>query len=154
MKGQTVNSILQDWVCELGLRHQGVLVSAIRGCDNVPREDPSKHINRFYRACILKAHCGDVNKAVSFMKWIDNPAEFNALADTFFRSIDHYPNHYILHLAHAAEICGYYMPGEQHRWWARFYYRIIKKFHMAAETKAELDARLNMDEESFGRAQA
>lgn len=148
------NGIVQAWVCALGLRHQGVLVSAIRGCDNVPREDASKHISRFYRACILKAHCGDASKAGSFMKWIDDREDFEHLCADFFRSIDHYPNHFILHLAHAAEICGYYMPGEQSAWWMEFYIRIVRKFHMMPETKQELDWRLNLDETSFVAEQA
>lgn len=30
-------SIIQPWVENIGLRHQGVLVSAMRGCDTAPR---------------------------------------------------------------------------------------------------------------------
>jgi hypothetical protein len=33
--------ILQEWVARLGLRHQGVLVTAIRGCATMPKEDAS-----------------------------------------------------------------------------------------------------------------
>ncbi len=32
-------SIVQPWAAKLGLRHQGVLVSAVRGCDSISRED-------------------------------------------------------------------------------------------------------------------
>ena len=51
-----MTSILQNWVMNLGLRHQGVLVSSIRGCDNAPRHDPSKIIQRLLRGSILIPH--------------------------------------------------------------------------------------------------
>ena len=37
---------------ELGLRHQGVLISAMRGCDTAPRSDPSKVIQRILRGAV------------------------------------------------------------------------------------------------------
>jgi hypothetical protein len=60
-------SILQSWVEKLGLRHQGVLVSAMRGCDLAPRHDPSKLAQRLLRGAVLEPHCGRVVKPVSYI---------------------------------------------------------------------------------------
>ena len=49
-------SILQPWVERIGLRHQGVIVSAMRGCDIAPRHDISKRIQRLLRGAIVAAN--------------------------------------------------------------------------------------------------
>ena len=46
-------SVLQPWVKTLGLRHQGVLMSCVRGCDNVPKEDATKLLARCLRAVLF-----------------------------------------------------------------------------------------------------
>lgn len=148
-----MTSIVQDWAAELGLRHQGVLMAAIRGCDSAEREDDFKWLSRFYRACVLKAHCKDPRNAVSFMLWCDDEDLFKQRASFVVKSFDHYPVHFLLHFIHAAEICGYKMPGPQGAWWKWFYLRMVTKFHMNPETEVELDARLNAPEMIFKEQQ-
>lgn len=171
-----MKSILQPWVMTLGLRHQGVLLTAVRGCDMAPKESASKTLTRYYRSAILEAHCGDATKSKSFIEVPVSIEVFKAAEDAFFHEWDALPLHYVMHLAHAAEIVGYYMTPDsviqvqemgktrchlstmvhpqhiQHAWHA-FYLRVCKKLHMTPETKAELDARLNKDEDAFGRDQ-
>ena len=147
-------SIMQDWVSDLGLRHQGVLVAAIRGCDGAPKDDACKLLTRFYRACILTAHCGDPRKARSFMIWCNSREEFWALATPFLSDFDQYPNHFVMHLLHSTEVLGYYHPDLDIReWWRQFYGTLVKKMHLNIETKAELDARLNPGEAEFADQQ-
>lgn len=148
------SGILREWVSALGLRHQGLILTAIRGCDDVPREDSSKWLTRFYRACVLRAHCGDPNQARSFMVWTDDPGVFWANASPFIRSHDHYPHHFLMHLLHAAEVVGYKMPRSlQQQWWQTFYVQLAGKFHLGAESEADLDRRLNADEQTFAKLQ-
>jgi hypothetical protein len=47
-------SILQDWVQSLGLRQQGVILTAIRGCDTAPKLDTAKALTRSLRECVGK----------------------------------------------------------------------------------------------------
>lgn len=148
------NNIIQDWASDLGLRHQGVLVSAIRGCDSAHREDPSKYLVRVYRGILLRPHCKDLSKAASFMIPYSRVG-WNYSSSEFYQSIDHYPNHWLLHWTHACEIVGYYHPETETRLaFDSMYLRLVKKFHMRPETREELDNRLNVDEETFGRQQA
>ncbi len=142
-----MKSILQDWVMELGLRHQGVLLTAIRGCDTVERHDPVKLIARALRGELLVPHCGDIAKSASFMRRYEGD-ELMRLMEAFAKSHDHYPHHYLMHLIHAAEIVGYYHP-ERAGYWRAFYVCMCGKLHMTPETKAELDHRLNADEATF-----
>jgi hypothetical protein len=149
-----MNSIVKDWAAALGLRHQGVLVSAIRGCDSAPREDSSKYLVRVYRGVLLKAHCGDVKEAGSFMVPFDDEQWDHKVAD-FLRSIDHYPNHWLLHWMHACQIVGYYHPDEAISTpFFLLYRRLVKKFHLNPETLYELEQRLNADEATFVKQQA
>lgn len=148
-----MKSILQPWVMELGLRHQGVLVSSVRGCDSAVRHDPSKRLARALRAEILVAHVGDPKKAKTFIEAVDESV-LRERMEEFLNSSDHYPNHYVLHLMHAAEIVGYKHPQMASRdLWSEFYFKMCKKLHVNRETEAQLDARLNADEEAFHRAQ-
>lgn len=148
-----MKGIMQDWVNKLGLRHQGVLVSAIRGCDTVSRDEASKWLARFYRACILNAHIGDVKKSVSFIKWME-PDEFWGYANTVLNFHDHLPHHYIMHMVHSAEILGYYHPDPiVNAMWRDFYHLFADKLHMNVETKEQLDHRLHASETEFEIAQ-
>lgn len=147
------DSIIQQWAADLGLRHQGVLVSAIRGCDSVSRDDPSKYLVRVYRGILLRPHCFDISKAASFMLPFSGP-NWEEEKINFLKSIDHYPNHWILHFAHACEIVGYKHPEAKIRVpFYELYYLLVKKFHMRPEDEAALDRRLNADEETFAKSQ-
>lgn len=151
-----MSSILQPWVQDLGLRHQGVLVSACRGCDVAPRHDPSKLMQRILRGAILEPHCGREVKPVSYIVVEDDPTLWDAAMHAFSSSWDHYPNHYVLHVLHAAEIIGYYGPGKaptySHRW-NKWYLECCYIMHLNPESKDQLDSRLNADEEAFGELQ-
>jgi hypothetical protein len=46
-------SVLQDWVCELPLMQQTVLVVALRGPDNVDKNHIGKFLLRWMRRCVL-----------------------------------------------------------------------------------------------------
>jgi hypothetical protein len=145
--------VLQEWVMRLGLRLQGVLVSAIRGCDTVQRHDHSKVLARVYRAEILNAYGLDPKKSKSFILWADIPATVEMMKK-FLNDCDHLPNHYVMHFIHAAEILGYCHPDAERRdMWASFYRVACKKFHLRPETAAELLDRLNKDEDNFHKAQ-
>ena len=144
-----MSCIIQSWATDLGLRHQGVLVSAIRGCDSVNREDDSKWLVRCYRGILLNAHCKDIKKAASFMVPFDQEIWDHSCAD-FLRSIDHYPNHWLLHFMHACEIVGYKHPDvEVGIAFITLYRKLVKKFHLSAESESELDLRLNANEATF-----
>lgn len=141
-------SVLQDWVMHLGLRHQGVLLSALRGCDTAPKDDASKLFVRCLRNELLNAHCGDNKKSGSYIEYVEGDEllrRFNDLS----HNLDHYPHHYLAHLLHAIEIMGYKMPLERRGYWHGFYMILCKGLHCHPETEVELDKRLNADEQTF-----
>ena len=145
-------SILQDWVQELGLRHQGVLVSAMRGCDTAPRHDPSKLIQRLLRGAVLIPHVGKYGNPKTYMRSEPDINVWWDCANEFLRNWDHYPNHYVIHFIHATEIIGYKGPNDFPTFssrWLQFYNLSCKAFHLTAETEIELDLRLNANEEEF-----
>ena len=62
--------VLQDWLCDLTLMQQSVVISAIRGCDGVPKRHKAKplvlHINEmvdpglYLRSLIITPAARDV----------------------------------------------------------------------------------------------
>lgn len=146
-------SILQDWVTTLGLRHQGVLLTAVRGCDTVSRENPSKALTRAYRAEILVCHCGDPAKARSFIEACAGE-ELMRRMNAVVKDHDALPHHYLMHLVHAAQILGYKHPDPNVRaLWFGFYVSMANKFHLQYELEPQMDARLDAPEEAFAAAQ-
>lgn len=149
-----MSSVMRAWVCGLGLRHQGVLLGAICGCDSVPKEDPAKALTRAYRCSVLEPFCGDPRKSSSFIEAVTE-GELLARMRAFAGSFDHYPTHFVLHLTHAAEVVGYKGPAQvpyvHADAWRGFYARMCSKMHVTPEAEAELDARLGASEEAFAR---
>ena len=171
-------SIIQGWVQELGLRHQGVLVSAVRGCDTLPKENPAKTLSRFLRGSILVPHDYFTGRRRTvhdaYMALPDIQIWDDTVKGFFKEDWDVLPLHYTLHLAHAAEILGYCYPLTQHYMcgghfhansdmmvhepllrdaWLKLYQKLCNKMHMLPETKTQLDARLDADEATFKAAQ-
>lgn len=146
-----MKSVLKDWVMELGLRHQGVLLTAVRGCDTAPKNDPSKLFTRCYREVVLNSHCGDAAKAATFIEKVSDE-ELKTRFDNFRKNLDHYPHHYVMHLIHAIEIVGYKHPDAQTRFqWQAMYGALCRGLHVRFETERELDGRLDADEETFAK---
>jgi hypothetical protein len=151
-----VPSIMQPWTMEIGLRHQGVLVSAMRGCDTAARHDHSKIAQRLLRGAVLIPHCGRFVNPATYILQERDPSSWWQIMTPFLESWDHYPNHYVVHFVHASEVIGYCAPEEfptyPHRW-KKFYELACHKLHLTPETKAQLDDRLNADEALFRERQ-
>ena len=149
-------SIMQDWTHHIGMRHQGVLVSAMRGCDLAPRHDPSKLAQRTLRSAVLIPHSGRFANPASYITVEPDVAKWWVTMNVFSASWDHYPNHYVMHFLHAAEIVGYYAPDSHPAFssrWCAWYHQGCNILHMNPETKDQCERRLNADEETFRRAQ-
>jgi len=144
-------SVLQDWVMMLPLRHQGVLISAVRGCDTAVRHDASKMFARCLRAAILHAA---VERPTSFIDFVSDDV-LRERMDVYLNNWDHYPQHYNMHVVHAAAIIAYYGPTttvHTHAW-GDFYKAACRKLHLKPESIHELEERLCADEEFFHAAQ-
>jgi len=139
-------SVLKPWVEKLGLRHQGCLMSCIRGCDSVPKDDPTKLLVRCLRAVLLNSYDP---KPSSFIDHVGDEALHGRMV-AVLTNHDHYPVHYLLHLLHGAEIVGYCHPepavAEPWQW---FYMKLAQCFHLNVETEKQLDARLSACEAQF-----
>ena len=139
-------SVLQDWVMDLGLRHQGVLLSASRGCDSVPKEDPSKKLVRVLRGACFNSYDPRPSSYIERVGFDELASRMSA----FLGSCDHHPQHFVAHLMHAAEIVGYHHPdGPTREIWRRFYEAICDGLHVNPETEEQLEDRLRAGESEF-----
>jgi hypothetical protein len=149
----TPRPVLQDWVMCLGVRLQGVLVSAIRGCDTAQRHDHTKVLSRVYRSEILRSFSGDPKKSKSFILAATIP-ETVEMMEKFLNDCDHLPSHFVMHFLHAAEILGYYHPDLERRdMWCSFYLVGCRKYHVRPEPPSDLIERLEKEEEAFHKDQ-
>jgi hypothetical protein len=98
--------VLQPWVKQLTLRHQGVLMACVRGCDSVPKEDATKALARCLRGTFLQSFDP---KPSSFIEHVDDTVLRDRMV-AVLKNLDHYPIHYIMHLMHGSEIIGYKWP--------------------------------------------
>jgi len=145
-----MKSVLRDWVMELPLRHQGVLITALRGCDSAPKENSAKPLVRALRYAVLNpADEREVGMPSAFMSPGFSDEELRA----FLKDWDHYPIHFVQHLMHACQVVGNcYPPEEKLRGpstagsaFLFAYHSMVHKLRLNPETPAEMHARLTED---------
>ena len=134
-----MKTVVRGWLSEYcTYKQQTVLLSALRGCDGIQKEDPSKQLVRGLRAEILHS-ANPGQSARSFMV----PDDFSTAADMFLNSLDHYPVHWLFHFTHATEVIGYKHPNADVRnLWFTIYSAICKALHLYVESEGSLDERL------------
>lgn len=144
-----MKSVLQDWVMELPLRHQGTLLTAVRGCDNEPKTwtsrgvaySPGRRLTAFIRFCFM------------------NPADIREVdyeEGSFFQStppmpfkpseFGHLPQHWYSHVMHSLEIIGQYHPdGITAEKAYMMYIEMVHNLHLNPESSDAMEARLTED---------
>jgi hypothetical protein len=146
-----MSSSVRKWVTEIPWMQQGVLFSALRGCDGLPHNDVSKIIIRGYRNTILKpAHFSG-----SFLGMIPLGEDLVKAMNAFSGNFDKYPMHFLTHLAHASEIIGYKHPNKEVRdVWEKFYVDIVRRMHLYPESKIQMEERLKDDSDTVANSTA
>lgn len=135
-------SILREWVTYLPIRHQGVLITALRGCDNAPKENSAKNVLRALRYMVLNpADERELDFPSAFMLRELKAEHIVA----FLKDWDHYPIHFVQHLMHAVEVIAYCHETPHHEPWYGFYHRICHKLHVNPETPMQMEERLTED---------
>lgn len=148
-----MTSVLQEWVMGLPLREQGTLLTAVRGCDDEPKqwtargiaESPGRRLTAFIRWCFMvPADPREVDIPGAFFQSQPpepfKPSEFG-----------HLPQHWYAHVMHALEVIGYRHPnlsvsGEA----LGLYFDMVANLHLAVETKAAMVERLSEDRIATG----
>lgn len=164
--------VLQDWVQELTLMQQSVLISTVRGPDGIRKDHVAKLLLRWLRRnVLLSAFDGTVLEWPNVLGGgsftgpsinartsdeLENPEycaiELTMLGRLYLNRVDELPHHFQLHLMHAAEILGYKHPVAWVRaWWYSFYLSIVNDAHLFPESEALMDQRLG-DTEAGWRA--
>ena len=140
---KVARSVVQSWVADSGmsLKQQTVVLCALRGCDGLTKEDPSKALVRWYRSVVLvSAHPGGgVN---TFMR---DAHDFIEAASRFMNNgLDHYPMHWLMHFAHGVEIVGFYHPDRSVRDRASKLYNaiVVDGLHLREEQRHDCNMRL------------
>lgn len=141
-------SVLQDWVAALPLRAQGTLLTCVRGCDLTPKfplDSPERQLVGMLRHAFLNpADPREVGVPGSF--FIPGPPSESWLKHTKFSVFGHYPQHWVSHVMHSAEVLGMchpnaYAAGQ----WLRVYLQFCKNFHVRPETKDDFLQRMTED---------
>lgn len=144
LQEKTFQSVLKDWVCDLPLREQGTLLTAIRGCDLTPKyplDSIERTITAFVRCAVMNPFDErEIDREIGCFMQTNLPVNWKA--STF----GHYPLHYVMHLVHALEIICYRCPDPTFSVTAGVAYsRFVSSFHLNIETKEEMEARLGED---------
>lgn len=134
-------SIIRQWVSDLSNRHQVALLTAMRGCDYIQRDNTARPIVRALRFAVMDM--GDDlplairnNFLFPTLQWPD--------IESFLKDWDRYPVHFLHHLMHACEVTGYKHPDQGFaRDFRSVYQGLTLNLHVTLETEPEMDARLN-----------
>lgn len=147
--GIKTHSVLQDWVINLPLRHQGTLLTAVRGCDFEAKTwtsqgvgySPGRRLTAFIRYCFM-------NPA--------DPREVDYEEGSFFQSkppnpfkpseFGHLPQHWYSHAMHGLEVIAYCHPNHEIADDAYSLYQdMVHNLHLNIESPLEMLNRLIED---------
>lgn len=146
---KTSGSVLQPWVMLLPLRHQGVLLTAVRGCDDEAKQwertgvaySPGRRLTAFIRWCFMvpaDIREVDFEEGSFFMSTPPSPFKPSAFG--------HLPLHWYTHAMHALEVIGYHHPDYPTSKQAyALYYDMVQALHLNVETEEEMHERLTED---------
>lgn len=141
-----MRSVLQDWVMELGLREQGTLLCAIRGCDLTPKyplDSLERRLVGAIRYAILNAADPREIDSAPGCFMVSKPPYGQELKVS---ALGHYPQHWVAHLMHACEVLGYRHPDElERRTWNLIYRKFCHGYHVEPESPAMFESRMNED---------
>lgn len=144
-----MTSVLQDWVMELPLREQGTLLTAVRGCDDEPKQwvrtgvaySPGRRLTAYIRWCFMNPADPrevDLEEGAFFMSTPPDPFKPSAFG--------HLPLHWNTHVMHALEVIGYRHPNIMCRSTAyQLYQEMVHSLHLNVETADEMIRRLSED---------
>lgn len=144
-----MKSVLQDWVMELPLRYQGTLLTAVRGCDNEPKQwtktgvvySPGRRLTAYIRWCFMNPADEreiDVEEGAFFMSTPPDPLKPS--------DFGHLPQHWYAHVMHALEIIGRCHPNREVMVTSyEMYRKFVRALHLNPETDVQLYERLTED---------
>lgn len=129
---------------KLGLREQGTLLTAIRGCDLVPKfplDSMERTLTAFVRCAVMVPFdAREVDSEIGCFMQSKIPTNFRA------SSLGHYPHHWVMHLLHAMQIISYKCPDFEARNQAEeVYTKLVNSMHLNVETSRQMTDRLNED---------
>jgi hypothetical protein len=133
-----MTSVLQDWVMDLPLKMQSVLLTSTRGPDNF-RYESVKVVNRWIRSHLFH----DADPSNPFILKAGDPHPLSLL-DTLEHDLEYVTVHYFGHLIHALQIIGYRHPNDPTRSMALGLYSELcqRILHLPAESRTAMEARL------------
>ena len=159
-----MTSVIQNWVSELPLMQQSVLLSAIRGPDGIAKYSAAKYLLRWFRRCVLLSSFDKVvidnpfdKRGGSFtgpsvnilpidssdVQNVDWETAMGSVIDNYFIEFDSYPSHFTKHFMLAGEILGYKHPDTRIRkWWNTLYLRLVSDQHLCPESEEQMNLRL------------
>lgn len=147
-------SVLQDWVMLLPLREQGTLLTAVRGCDEEPKQwitqgisdSKGRRLTAFIRWCFINP---------ADPREVDIPgAFFQSKAPSPFKPSEfgHLPQHWYSHVMHALEVIGWRHPSLDVRETAyNLYVAMVENLHLNPEGFNQFETRLNEDRIASGK---
>ena len=135
--------VLQPWVCKLPLRHQGVLCSAVRGCDEATKPGGvERHLCAYLRfTFMVPADPRELDVPGAFMR-TDPPQDDEWKAS----ALGHFPLHFVTHLMHAYQVVGAHHPDYVTRVACMgIYKKMVHSLHLMPEGSSAMDVRLTED---------
>jgi hypothetical protein len=135
--------VLQDWVCALPLRHQGVLCSAVRSCDTAAKPGGiERHLQAYLRfTFMVPADWREIYVPGAFMR-PDPPV----LDEWKASGLGHFPQHYYSHLMHAFQVVAAHTPDPAVMVACnQIYHKMVHNLHLEPELYAAMDLRLTED---------
>lgn len=153
---QQQQSVMQDWTRKIPLRAQGTLLTCVRGCDLAPKfplDSPERVLVGMLRhAFLVPADPREVGVEPGAFFQNATPADIDRWRTTTkFSAFGHYPQHWVAHVMHAAEVLGYCHPNPTLAIsWQHVYFKFCHAHHVPPETYDAFLIRMTEDRIATG----
>lgn len=150
-----MKSVLQDWVMQLPLREQGVILTGVRNCDVSPKHlativerngcstgesTPDRQLTAFLRWCCLNP--ADPREVDVPGAWFQSKPPCDWKPSMF----GHFPQHWYSHIMHGFQVVAYRHPHDTIRHQAyTVYKRLVDNMHLETEHFSNYVERLSED---------
>lgn len=127
--------VLQDWVKDVGLKMQSILLSGLRAPDQ--KTESVKKCVRWMRGVSQR------NADPSKQSYMEDIVMSNILADRAIDELEYCIVHYVHHFADAMAVIAYHHPDEKVKEFAYYiHYKIAEElFHFQPETEKQFRER-------------
>lgn len=137
-----MNYILKNWITSLPKNQQLQIILALRSCDTLGNDDPSRLILKYFRETVLNISLPS-DSLVTKLDEENEERDFRKIVTRMCSDSNKYPINFYKKLIQGCLVIGYKHPDLKIRKrWFDVYVKMVQSLNLIIETEQEFNNRL------------